>query len=54
MKMASIQGHRESFLQSKLWILIDDLGGMSLVCCTEEFLRSFFYIKKLLNEEMGL
>lgn len=27
-KMAGIQVHRESFLQSELWILIDDLEGM--------------------------
>ena len=51
---AGIQVHSESFLQLKLWILINGLEGMSLVGFTEEFLRYFYYTKKLLNEEIGI
>lgn len=54
MKRASIQVHSGSFLPLKLWIIINGLEGTRLVNLTEEFLRYFYYTKKLLNEAISL
>ena len=54
MNGASIQLHRESFLQLKLWTAIDGLKGMKLVYLAEEVLWILLLDNMLLKEQVGL